>query len=124
MQKYFTILCTVCSITFMPAQSYADSRRIEVYPLTQTYIDVQPGDTLGEIAASLLPHNTGLQQKLMQDIMRLNPQSFPQNRAELMQANRRLWLPNSMQQPDSKVDSDEVQVRSFEWGNIKTRNSR
>ena len=36
-----------------------------------------------------------------------------------MLANERLWLPNAMQQPDSKPDNQDVTVESFSWGNVK-----
>ena len=105
------------SLTAFAPVATADSKRIEVYELSQTYVDVRPGDTLGEIAARLLPHNPSLQQKLMNEIMQLNPGAFPGNRAEHMLAGERLFLPNSMQQSDSNERN--VTIESFSWGNIK-----
>ena len=96
----------------------ADSKRIEVYSLSQNYWDTQPGETLGEIAAQLLPNNFNLQQKLMNDIVSLNPDAFQDNDPNYMMANTRLWLPNNLAKADDKIDSKHTQVESFSWGNI------
>lgn len=99
----------------------AESKRIAVYPLTQAYWDVRYGDSLSHIAASLLPNNPNLQQQLMQDIIKMNPDVFVDKDANQMLAERRIWLPNTMNQADTKVDPGEYTVESFSWGNVKRR---
>ena len=101
------------------ASSAADSKRIEVYPLSQHYWDSQAGQTLGEIALSLLPHNPRMQQNLMRDIVKLNPDAFINDDPDHLLANKRLWLPNHLTQADSKVNPSHHSVESFSWGNIK-----
>ena len=97
----------------------AESKRIIVYPLSQSYVDTHEGDTLGEIAARLLPNNPNLQQQLMGDIVKLNPDAFIGNNPDQLLANTRLWLPNRMHKHDSKPDPKKYKVESFSWGNIK-----
>jgi len=97
----------------------AESKRIEVYAVGQQYWDTQHGDTLGEIAQQLLPNNPAMQQRLMSDIVALNPDAFQNNDANRMQANTRIWLPGNMTTPDTKVDRSRTRVKSFAWGNIK-----
>ncbi len=97
----------------------AGSTRVEVYPLSQTYIDTREGDTLSELVADLLPHNPELQRLLMRDILLRNPHAFPGSSIDTMLANERLWLPNAMQQSDSKPNDKDVEVESFSWGNVK-----
>ena len=112
-----TITCICIALT--TSLSVAESKRIEVYPLTQTYWDTHYGESLSEIAATLLPNNPMLQQQLMQDIIKMNPDAFINRDADQLFAERRLWLPNTMSQPDSKVDPSKYTVESFSWGNIK-----
>ncbi len=103
----------------LSASVLAESKRIEVYPLSQQYHDTHEGETLGEIAASLLPNNPEMQQRLMRDIVRLNPQAFVDNNPNRLLAGKRLWLPSGLHQPDSKVDPRHYTVESFSWGNVK-----
>lgn len=98
---------------------WAESKRIEVYTLSQNYWDTKSGDTLGEIAKSLLPHNPRMQHKLMTDIISLNPDAFTDNNPDQMKANTRLWLPGHLSQPDSKANPKTTRVESYSWGNIK-----
>ena len=56
---------------------WAESTRIEVYPLSQNYWDIKTGDTLGEIVNTLIPGNPYLQEKLIRDIVTTNPHVFP-----------------------------------------------
>ena len=95
------------------------SKRIEVYSLSQNYWDTRSGETLGEIVQKLLPYNKGMQQRLIQDILELNPNAFWNNNPNHMQANKRLWLPNNMVKADTQVDQTHFSVQSFSWGNIK-----
>jgi hypothetical protein len=99
----------------------ADSTRIEVYPLSQNYWDIKPGDSLGAIVNTLLPDNVYLQQKLIRDIVALNPEVFPDGSPHRMLANKRLWLPNALKQPDHITDSSGYIVETYQWGNIKKR---
>jgi len=87
--------------------------------MSQQYWDTQSGETLGEIVTQLLPNNPNMRQKLMADIINLNPDAFLDGDPNQMLANKRLWLPNSTNQTDSKADSKYFEVESFSWGNIK-----
>jgi len=102
------------------SHAWAESQRIEVYPLTQQYWDVTAGDTLSGIAAKLLPNNPGMQLRLMDDLVRLNQKAFINNDKNLIIAGTKLWLPGKMTKADSKVDKKLYDVKSFSWGNIKT----
>ena len=99
--------------------SHAQSKRIEVYTLSQNYVDTRVGDTLGEIAARLLPSNPRMQQQLMSDILRLNPDAFIERNPDRLLANIRLWLPNHLSKADSTPDSSNIRVETYSWGNIK-----
>lgn len=100
---------------------WAESTRIEVYPLSQNYWDIKTGDTLGEIVDTLIPGNTHLQEKLMRDILSLNPDVFPGGNPSHMLANKRLWLPNAMKQPNDPINSSGHSIETFQWGSIKKR---
>jgi hypothetical protein len=102
------------------SMAWADSTRIEVYPLSQNYWDIKTGDTLGEIVNTLLPDNVYLQQQLMRDIIALNPDVFPGGSPHRMLANKRLWLPNALQ-PDKAATPSGYVVETYQWGNIKKR---
>ena len=117
-RKAHLILLLIASL-FFTAPALADSTRIEVYPLSQHYWDTQPGETLSQISAQLLPNNPGMQHKLMNDIINQNPGAFQDNDADYMLANTRLWLPNHLAQTDSKVNPERTRVESFSWGNVK-----
>ena len=97
----------------------AESKRIEIYSLSQNYWDTKSGETLGEIAQQLLPNNPRMQQRLMKDIVALNPNAFQDNNPDHMQAKIRVRLPGRMTTPDTKVDRSKTSVQSFAWGNIK-----
>ena len=101
------------------ANAEQQSKRIEVYSLSQNYWDTQYGDTLGEIAHHLLPNNPTKRATLKQDILHLNPQAFINGDPEQLLADKRLWLPGYMKQADSKVDPRTTTVENFSWGNIK-----
>lgn len=104
-------------LLLMPSAATA-SRRIEVYSISQQYHDVQPGETLGEIAAGLLPGNPRLQQKLMQEIIVMNPRAFINGNPDRLIAGRRLWLPNST--PGMQEDRAQTgRVESYQWGSIR-----
>lgn len=105
----------------LSSPTWADSKRIEVYPLTQSYWDVKTGDTLGEIVDTLIPHNPHLQRKLMHDILSMNPDVFPYGNPHWMLANKRLWLPNAIKQQDRNLNTGDYTVESYQWGSIKKR---
>ena len=109
-------------IVFLSSTAWAESIRIEVYPLTQQYWDVKKGDTLGEIVDTLMPRNPYLQRQLMRDILSMNPHVFPDGNPHMMLANTRLWLPNAAKQPDAAENGADYHIESFQWGNIKRRN--
>ncbi|MDA3868737.1 MAG: hypothetical protein PF589_02040 [Gammaproteobacteria bacterium] len=112
------IILLLCG-PILSTAAFAESKRIEVYSLSQQYWDTQRGETLGGIVAQLLPNNMGMQYRLMSEIINLNPHAFEDNNPDRMLANVRLWLPNRFARTDSKADSSQTQVESFSWGNIK-----
>jgi hypothetical protein len=97
----------------------SESKRIEVYSLSQNYWDTQYGETLGEIVILLLPNNPAKQHALKQDILKLNPDAFIIGNADKLLANKRLRLPGYMKQTDSKVNPATTTVETYSWGNIK-----
>ncbi|VAW53545.1 hypothetical protein MNBD_GAMMA06-746 [hydrothermal vent metagenome] len=97
----------------------ADSKRIEVYSLSQNYWDVQYGDTLGDVTHYLLPNNPLKREALQQDILHLNPDAFINGDPAKLLAGKRLWLPGYMKQADTKVNPETVNVETYSWGNIK-----
>ena len=117
MYRSSLILCALCAT--LCTSAYADSKRVQVYELTQTFVDVLPGDTLGEIAATLIPYNHTLQQRLMDDIMRMNPDAFPQGEARRLLSGSRLFLPNSLQPAMHGEAAGDFSVETFSWGSIK-----
>ena len=101
--------------------AWAESTRIEVYPLSQNYWDIKTGDTLGEIVDTLIPGNTDLQEKLMHDLVSTNPQVFPDDNPNYMLANKRLWLPNAVKPPNDSANPSSYTIETFQWGSIKRR---
>ena len=117
-----TNVCTALALSVcMVSAAYAEnqSKRIEVYSLSQNYWDTRSGDTLGEIARHLLPNNPTKRATLEQDILHLNPQAFINGDPARLLAGKRLWLPGYMKQADSKADPRTTTVEKFSWGNIK-----
>lgn len=112
-------LVLILALVYGPA--WADSKRINVYPLSQNYWDVQWGDTLDVIVHTLIPRNTYLQERLKRDILALNPDVFPDGSPHYMLANTRLWLPNGMTQPDLNAETAGHTIESYQWGSIKRR---
>jgi hypothetical protein len=97
----------------------SDSKRIEVYSLSQNYWDTQFGDTLSDIAYYLLPNNPGKRAALQEDILHLNPDAFIGGDPAMLLAGKRLWLPGYMKQADTSADPSTTIVESYSWGNIK-----
>ena len=110
-----------CAMTPLHAEQI-ESKRIEVYALSQSYWDVQYGDTLSSIAHHLLPNNPSKREALQQDILQLNPDAFTAGQPEKLLAGKRLWLPGYMKQADSKVDPATTTLEIYSWGNIKRQN--
>ena len=102
-----------------PAAKHTNSKRIEVYSLSQNYWDVQYGDTLGSIAHHLLPNNPLKREALQQDILHLNTDAFINGQPEKLLAGKRLWLPGYMQQAASKANPATTTLETYSWGNIK-----
>jgi hypothetical protein len=120
--KALTVLMLCACSATLSAGSYdtsSNSKRIEVYSLSQNYWDTQRGDTLSSIVFHLLPNNPSKRTALQQDILHLNPGAFIGGDPARLLAGKRLWLPGYMKQPDSKVDPATTQVETFSWGNIK-----
>jgi hypothetical protein len=119
------LMCSGCFLSYAgPYDNNSDgeqtrSKRINVYSLTQNYWDTQHGDTLGGIAYQLLPNNPAKHAALMQDIVRLNPESFIAGDPDKLLPGKRLWMPGYMKQADSKIDPATTTIESFSWGNIK-----
>ena len=108
-----------CFISAHADTGQQQSRRIEVYSLSQNYWDTQSGDTLGAIALQLLPNNPAKHEQLKQDIVQLNPDAFIGGDPDRLLTNKRLWLPGYMKQADTKADPDNTVVERYSWGNIK-----
>lgn len=102
-----------------PEAEQTNSKRIEVYSLSQNYWDVQYGDTLGGIAHHLLPNNPMKREALQQDILHLNPGAFIGGNPAGLLAGKRLWLPGYMKQTDSIAAPSTTTVETYSWGNIK-----
>lgn len=103
-----------------PGMVMAESKRIHVYPTTQTYYDVKPGDTLGEISQKVLPDTPNLRQRLMNEIVQLNPSAFISGDPNQLKAYARLWLPNNTASMRDRVDRDKFTIKDYSWGYTKT----
>lgn len=117
--KLSIILLSFQALLLASQTLQAESKRIEVYSLGQQYWDTKKGDTLGEIAQQLLPNNPAMQQRLMKDIVALNPDVFLNNDPDRMKANTRIWLPSHLTRADTSVNRTHTRVETFSWGNIK-----
>ena len=119
----FMLAMILTAVTAVSSQCYAgtggQSKRIEVYSLSMNYWDTQPGESLSEIVAHLLPNNPSKHAALQREIVELNPQAFINSDPNRLKANHRLKLPGYMTQPDNKIDDRSVTVESYSWGNIK-----
>ena len=114
-----TIVAIAGTYNNNPEAKQTNSKRIEVYSLSQNYWDIQYGDTLGEIVLHLLPHSPAKHETLKQDIAHLNPHAFISGNPEKLLANKRLWLPGYIKQEDSKMNPATMTVETYSWGNIK-----
>ncbi|RDH82539.1 MAG: hypothetical protein DIZ80_09645 [endosymbiont of Galathealinum brachiosum] len=98
--------------------SAGQSKRIEVYSISQSFWDVTPGETLGDIVKQLLPENAGLREKLQYQIVELNPDAFSNSNPDNLKANIRLWLPNNAPAMQQVKDKNKYEVKSFSWGQV------
>lgn len=114
--KYFLL---IIAATFFNT-TLAESKRIEVYTSGISYWDVQPGDTLGEIVARLLPNNSTTRPALMNEIVKLNPDAFIDANPDFLNANTRLWLPGHNQALGTRPDTNKYIIKEFSWGYIQT----
>jgi len=106
-------------ISLLSAQAIADqSKRVEVYSISQNFWDVTPGETLGDIVKQLLPDNPGLRKQFQSEIVTLNPNAFSQSNPDNLKANVRLWLPNNAPAMRKAKDKNKFEVKSFNWGQV------
>ena len=113
----FTIIFIALLLITSPVQ--ADSRRVEVYPVSQSFVDVAAGDTLGEIVQQLLPNNPSRHRRLMQEIVELNPDAFTNNNPDKLKSNIRLWLPGHLPASLQAADRKKYIIEEFSWGYIQ-----
>ena len=127
MKRHFTSLfslfvsCLFISFTLctdLNADTTSNSKRIEVYSISQSFWDVKRGDSLSEIVLQLLPDNTSKREKLFNEILRVNPQAFIQNNPDKLKANVRLWLSNGSAVRETPDLSNKYEIRSFDWGQV------
>jgi len=98
----------------------SESKRIEVYRISQSFWDVKPGDTLGEIVQQLLPDNPAMHKRMIQEIMQLNPDAFSNSSPSSLKAHVKLWLPNNAPMIKKQIDKNTHHVQSFSWGQVIT----
>jgi len=112
-----TALCILSSAWSTPAFA-GQSKRVEVYTISQHYWDVAPGQNLSGIVKQLLPDNPGLRKKLLNKIVILNPAAFSLNNPDNLKANIRLWLPNHFEAMRDTKNTSQTEVKSFSWGQV------
>jgi|GEM_PF-1385747 len=95
-----------------------EAKRIEVYPLSQNFYDVEAGETLQQIVLQLLPNRPAQRTQLMQDIVRLNPTAFIKQKPNRLKAGVRLWLPNNPPHYAPQMETRAVRIESFSWGQV------
>lgn len=115
----FYILTT--ALLLLGLNVHAESKRVEVHPASQAFVDVSRGDTLGEIVSELLPNNVSRRARLMAEIVELNPRAFIDQDPDRMKANVRLWLPGYLSALQQARDSGQYRIREFSWGYIQQR---
>ena len=106
-------------ILMLALKVQAESTRINVYPVSQAFVDVEMGDTLGEIVKDLLPAQPSRRGRLMDDIVQLNPHAFIDSNPDRLKAHVRLWLPGHHLGSARHVDRDKYHIRAFSWGYIQ-----
>lgn len=119
MKKFSLPLLTIIFSGLFISHSFASqSKRVEVYSISQNYWDVIPGETLGVIVKQLLPDNPGLRNKLLKQIIELNPDAFSQSNPDNLKANVRLWLPNNAPAMRQIKNKKLFTVKSYNWGQV------
>ena len=123
MKKHIIVLVPALAASILMglwgAQAIADqSKRVEVYSISQNFWDVTPGETLGNIVKQLLPDNPGLRNKFQAEIVALNPNAFSKSNPDNLKANVRLWLPNNASAMQQVKDKNKYEVKSFSWGQV------
>ena len=113
------LIIAVIALLSLSPNLQAEPKRVEVYPISQSFVDVTPGDTLGEIVSKILPSNPSRQRQLMQQIVELNPDAFINNNPDMVRAGVRLWLPGHMPASQRNVNREKYTVREFSWGYIQ-----
>jgi hypothetical protein len=106
-------------VLFCAGLAFAESKRVHVYPVTQPTWDVRPGDTLGGIAAALMPGLPRQQQALMENILEINPDAFIDRHPDLLRAYVKLILPGGLQTYSVPSASGTTHVQQFSWGSIQ-----
>lgn len=101
--------------------STGEAKPIEVYPLSQNFYDVAAGDTLQQIVLQLLPNRPDQREHLMQAIVKLNPTAFVKHNPSRLKAHVRLWLPNSPPHSVPQLETRNLQIESFSWGQVIRR---
>jgi len=121
MKKCTISLLSVIFCGLLLTSSFASqSKRVEVYSISQNFWDVTPGETLGDIVKQLLPDNPGLREKLLYQIVELNPDAFSQSNPDNLKANVRLWLPNNAPAMRQIKDKKLFNIKSYSWGQVYT----
>jgi len=121
MKKCTISLLSVIFCGLLLTSSFASqSKRVEVYSISQNFWDVTPGETLGDIVKQLLPDNPGLREKLLYQIVELNPDAFSQSNPDNLKANVRLWLPNNAPAMRQVKDKKLFNIKSYSWGQVYT----
>ncbi len=119
MKRFAILLLSAALISFFCARANAQpSNRVQVYAISQSYWDVAPGETLGEIVKQLLPDNMGLRKALQSKIIELNPNAFSRSNPDNLKANVRLWLPNNAPAMQQVKNKQKYEVKSFSWGQV------
>ena len=110
------ISATLC--TELIADTSQNSKRIEVYSISQNFWDVRQGDSLSGIVLQLIPENKSKRKKLFNEILKLNPHAFIQNNPDNLKTNVRLWLPNGSAVRNIPDKSKKYDIKSFDWGQV------
>ena len=104
---------------FIAAELQAESTRVQIYERSQQYWDVKTGESLSFICQQLIPGNRQKQRMLQKQIFEDNADAFINNSIDLLIAGKRLWLPGSYRS-SSRFDKTKYDVKTFNWGSIKT----
>ena len=113
-----TLLTIILTGLLCTQATAGQSKRIEVYSISQSFWDVTPGETLGDIVKQLLPDNPAMRKKLLNQIVELNPDAFSKSNPDNLKANVRLWLPNNAPAMQQVKDKNKYEVKSFSWGQV------